>query len=309
MNYWMTTHWPPNGVVDLDDFQPEGVYLPSDRVQAGADIEVGDKVLIYQSKTGRPEIRNIKGELITLRPSVGKEGIIAIVEIVGELMEIPDSRPTKYADGSEVWWRWHADTELISTNGFVPRADVNRVLNYKPNNTLRAFGDYKSGLKKLEDKDKFFELVQIFNSHPRKIDTIRKAKKSGSKGSFGEGGESKEHRVFKEFVASNPSAILGEQGLETIKMEYPFITGDRADIVLKDAFGRMIGAEIEISVEDQITGILQAIKYRYMLALVEERKNYETRAFLIAKSISRKMREICDEYEVECFEVDEGGQT
>ena len=40
-----------------------------------------------------------------------------------------------------------------------------------------------------------------------------------------------------------------------------------------------------------------------MLALMEERRNFETRAFLIAKSISRDLTNLCEEYEVECFVV------
>ena len=62
MNYWMTTHWPPDESEDLETFIPQGIWLPNGREQAGADIEIGDRVLIYQSKTGRPEIKNIKGK-------------------------------------------------------------------------------------------------------------------------------------------------------------------------------------------------------------------------------------------------------
>jgi len=306
MNYWLTTHWPPNEDVNLEDFEPEGVYLPDGRQQAGADLAVGDKVLIYQSQTGRAEIGYVKGKKTIFRPVQGKQGIIAIAEITGNLKEIPGSEPSKYVDGSEIWWRWHADTVLVSTNGFVPLHEVNRVLGYSPNYNLRAFGDYKSGLKKL-DENQFFELLKIFKEHPRKFVAIRKAKRKGSKVPHGEGGESEEHRILKEFVASNPSAILGEQGLKTVGIEYEFPTGDKADIVFEDAMGRIVGVEIETSVNDyQLEGILQAIKYRYMLALMHERKNYETRAFLVAYSVANQIRTICEEYEVEYFMIDPG---
>jgi len=166
---------------------------------------------------------------------------------------------------------------------------------------LRGFGDFKSGLKKL-DENEYNELVSVFKEHPRKIDIIEKAKKKGKWGPHDEIGESEEHRRLKEYVAANPSAVLGERGLETVKIEYCFPSGDRADIVLKDINGNIIGAEIEINVDStQLAGILQAIKYRYMLALMEERKNFETRAFLIAKSISKDMVNLCDKYDVECF--------
>ena len=306
MNFWMTTHWPPNENEDLQNFVPRGIWLPNGREQAGADIEIGDRVLIYQSKTGRPEIKNIKGKKVVLRPIQGKEGIIAVAEVIGDLEELQDSIPAKYTSGSDIWWRWYADTQPISMNGFVPRLKVNQILGYKPDNTLRGFGDFKSGLKKL-DEHKYDELVLAFKEHPREIDIVRNAKKKGNWGPHDERGESEEHRRLKKYVASNPSIILGEKGLETVEVEYCFPSGDRADIVLKDINGNIIGAEIEINVDNtQLAGILQAIKYRYMLALMEERKNFETRAFLIAKSISKDMVNLCEKYDVECYVIDSG---
>jgi len=303
MNYWMTTHWPPNQGVNLDKFSPQGVWLPDKREKAGDDIEIGDRVLVYQSKTGRSEIKNIKGKRVIYRPIQGREGIIAIAEVISDLEALEDSMPSKYTYGKDIWWRWYADTCHISMNGFVPRIKVNEILGYKPGNTLRGFGDYKSGLKKLSETE-YNELVSEFKKHPRKIEIVRKAKKKGGWGPHDEIGESKEHKDLKEYVASNPSGILGELGLETKKIEYPFPSGDKADIVFLDADGKVIGAEIEIHVEGtQIVGVLQAIKYRYMLALMEERKYFETRAFLIAKSISKDIISLCKKYEVECFVV------
>jgi len=303
----MTTHWPPDESEDLDDFIPSGVWLPDGREQAGTDIEIGDRVLIYQSKTGRPEIKNIKGKRAVFRPTQGKEGIIAIVEVVGDLEKLEDSVPSKYTWGKDIWWRWRAITEPVSMNGFVPRREVNKILGYRPDNPLRGFGDWKSGLKKLS-RSEYDELVSVFKQHPRKIDIVRSAKKTvGGWGPHDGAGESHEHRNFKEYVASNPSAILGEQGLETVGVEYLFPSGDKADVVFRDSDGNIIGAEIEIKVEStELVGVLQAIKYRYMLALMEERRNFETRAFLIAKAISQDIVDLCKQYEVECFIVDRG---
>ncbi|MCG2710905.1 MAG: hypothetical protein L6416_01010 [Candidatus Omnitrophica bacterium] len=57
--------------------------------------------------------------------------------------------------------------------------------------------------------------------------------------------------------------MLNEEGLITIGKEYPFPTNDRADIVLKDKYGRIIGVEIEVEVnDDENAGPIQAIKYR-----------------------------------------------
>ncbi len=115
MNYWMTTHWPPNQDEDLSNYVPTGVWLPDGREKAGADIEIGDRVLIYQSKTGRPEIVNRKGQKVTFRPVQGKEGIIAITEVSSGLEAKGDQKPSKYTYGPDIWWRWNADTEPVST--------------------------------------------------------------------------------------------------------------------------------------------------------------------------------------------------
>ncbi len=308
MNYWMTTHWPPDESEDPKSFIPSGIWLPDGRERAGAKIEVGDRVLIYQSKTGRAEIKNIKGKIVVVRSRQGREGIIEIAEVTGDLVALGDSRPSKYTYGNDIWWHWRADTRPISMNGFVPRVQVNQILGYKPGNYLHGFGDFKSGLKRLEENE-YHALVNVFKKHPRSIDTVDKAKKKGVWGSHDEHGESQEHRELKEYVASDPARILGEQGLRTIRTEYDFPSGDRADIVFQDADGNIIGAEIEIDVGDnQLVGVLQAIKYRYMLALMEERKYFETRAFLIAKRISKPVVILCEEYEVECFEVGDSSE-
>jgi hypothetical protein len=290
MNYWMTTHTPPN-TEDLDNYQPSGIWLPDGREKAGDRIGEGDKVLIYQTESGTPEVRRIRGRTQVIPRSQGKGGIIAIARITGDLEELEDSEPTEYADGTDTWWKWHAETEITSMNGFVPRHRVNRILNYDPDYSLHGFGDYHSGLKWL-DEEEYKTLVQEFkkrtqfNWHPHD-----------------QRGESRAHRELKEFVASDPARILGEDGLITYGTEYGFPSNDRADIVFEDKRGRIIGAEIELNVISNPAGILQAIKYRYMLALTENRENSETRAFLIANLISDEMKDICDRYGVEWFEI------
>jgi hypothetical protein len=74
---------------------------------------------------------------------------------------------------------------------------------------------------------------------------------------------------LKNFVASNPVTALNEPGLRTLGVEYEFPTKDRADIVLVDQHNRIIGVEIEPSVDNiDLVGPLQAIKYQYMLECV-----------------------------------------
>jgi hypothetical protein len=109
---------------------------------------------------------------------------------------------------------------------------------------------------------------------------------------------------LKEFIASDPETVLGESGLRHLETEYLFPTGDQADVVLGDYAGRIIGVEIEVSVSDgQLEGILQAIKYRYMLEPIAKRNPGDSRAFLVAYAISTDMRAVCDKYKVESFIV------
>ena len=180
------------------------------------------------------------------------------------------------------------------------------MLGYSANYNLRAFGDHKSGLKKLTE-DEYLRLLAIFKKHPRRITAVRKAKKRAGTAAYGvTGEESEEHRALKHYVASNPSGVLGEHGLTTLEVEYQFPTGDRADILLEDAMGCIVGVEVEVSVDNgQLEGILQAIKYRFMSALMHERRYRETRAFLVAYTIADNMKRICAEYEVEYYEVDD----
>ena len=106
-------------------------------------------------------------------------------------------------------------------------------------------------------------------------------------------------------MAAHPTLVLADSGASTIGTEYSFQTGDRADVVLKDTIGRVIGVEIEVSQPDGARdGILQAIKYRFMLALMFRLRFSECRSLLVAYSIADSVKHLCDEYEVEHLEID-----
>lgn len=302
MNYWLTTQWPPREGSDNEG--PYWIYLPADGRQiAGKDIKPGDHVLIYQSRTGRTKLDNRKNPI---KNQIGREGVIAIEEVQKDLKEDLKSKPDLYTNGTSILWGWYAETSTLSENGFISREKVNQILGYKKNNPLRGFGDLKSGLKKLNEQQ-YTELVDQFKKKSKKnpiVDKLLNSYKKKSRGRRGRG-ESKKHRLLKEYIANNPSKVLGEEGLKTIKLEYSFPTGDRADIVIEDQFGRIIGLEVEVSVGDnQLEGILQAIKYRFMLALMKGLKYIYTRSFLVSYNLSNDIKKICKEYDVEYFEID-----
>jgi hypothetical protein len=94
--------------------------------------------------------------------------------------------------------------------------------------------------------------------------------------------------------------VLEENGLETLSVEYEFPTQDRADIVLADRFGRVVGVEVEVDCgPSHIAGILQAVKYRRMLEVITPRSHHDGRAMLVAYSVCPEVQTICSQYEVE----------
>ena len=74
--------------------------------------------------------------------------------------------------------------------------------------------------------------------------------------------------------------------------------------MLSDKNNRIIGVEIEPDVFDnQPEGPLQAIKYRYMLEWATNRAKGDSRSMLIARSVSRKMKDRCKDYGIEVYEL------
>ena len=203
---------------------------------------------------------------------------------------LADSTPEHYTDGTETWW--YAPLKQLSKSGFVPRSAVLDTLGYKSTYNLRGFGDLHSGLKKITE-DQFKALRDLFNASVeiKSLDSKSPVSGHATEG----GGESQGHLTLKEYVAANPTIVLGEPLVETVTVERAFQTGDRADIVLRDQFGRIIGLEIELDISScDITGPLQAIKYRRMLEMVSGIKHGDGRAILVAHSIPEDIRHLCD---------------
>lgn len=64
-----------------------GYYLPNGREKAYADMSIGDLVLLYQAKTGRPEgVVTTSGEQYFIDLKQGKEGILVIAKVLGNLI-------------------------------------------------------------------------------------------------------------------------------------------------------------------------------------------------------------------------------
>ena len=302
MNYWLTTHCPPCEDEDAYFVAP-GVWIPDKREAAGADLARGDYVFIYHPRSGRTLIEPLAdGTTRHRRCQVGREGIVAVAEALDSVHALVDSIPEHYTDGTETWWRWHAPLKRLSTSGFVPRTAILNVLGYKSTYNFRGFGDHHSGLKKLTEEE-FRALRELFAASVEHKSLDAGVPLPGHP--TASGGESEAHLALKEYVAENPSIVLGEPQVETVAVERPFSTGDRVDIVLRDQFSRIVGLEIELDIASgDITGALQAVKYRRMLEMVSGIRHGDGRAVLVAHTIPKDVLQICRNYEVECFVVD-----
>jgi hypothetical protein len=210
-----------------------------------------------------------------------------------------------YKDDTTIHWKWKAETKTLLRNGYVSRADINRIV-FSKKYPMRAIGKQRSGLKELS-RGKYDALVDEFTkdaNHDSKLHDVLTARKKRPPRNY-VGLESDAHRQLKEYVAENASTALNEPGLRKIGIEFQFATNDRADIVLEDSEGKAIGVEIEIEQgPEQLDGLLQAIKYRFMLAPFTERSYEQTRGFLIAYNLSDEIRELCEQYEIEHFTID-----
>lgn len=300
MNYWVTTHWPPR-VDENDSDTGNGVWVPENRQKAADDMRAGDQVAFYEARTGRTEIRQLQdGTSLKVGCKLGREGMICYGTVDAPVSAIPDSQPTKYADGTAIWWRWYAPVTVLSRTGFVKRPDLLRILGYKkPTWNLHGFGDYHSGLKKI-GKTEFNSLIGAFHaSRPIKLPAFAGG---GARAHGGE--EGPVHLNLKNYVASNPETALKELGLQTLGIEYQFPTNDRADIVMMDGHNQIIGVEIEPKVSDtELPGPLQAIKYRHMLECLTQREPGDSRGMPVAHAIGSKVKKICERYGVECHEI------
>lgn len=301
MNYWLTTHWPPYED-DPADFVDREVWLYDGVEAVGDDLARDDVVLIYQSQTGRTLIGTTSaGDPFTRPRRSGRGGIVAVSTALGSFSRFDDeSARERYSDGTRIWWRWRAPLQMQSRSGFVSRSRVSQALGYSPGYNYRAFGDRHSGLKKLTQQQ-YAELLHEFLESRSGLP----APPAQGADRHPEGGEESDaHRDLKHYVAADPVSALGQDGLRTLAVEYAFPTQDRADIVLEDRYGRVVGLEVEVDCgPSHVAGILQAVKYRRMLEVLMRRAHNDGRAMLVAYSVCPEVRAVCEQYEVEVIAI------
>jgi len=125
--------------------------------------------------------------------------------------------------------------------------------------------------------------------------SVNRAAALAAQRKYGPGGEGPDHRRLKNWIAKHPEA-LHINDVAKVKEEYPFVSGDRADIVFTHTSGA--STVIEIETTTPYPGAHQAIKYRALLCAEKGLPlNAEnTTTMLVAWSIPLEVRAFCDKY-------------
>jgi hypothetical protein len=280
------------------------VYVPDGHQANAKALQEGDLVFIYESGRGETEVLyDAFGNRVLRKCLVGEQAIVTVAEVADSLLKHPNWPVTKYVGGRTRWWCWHAPTRQESTNGRVSRERVNEIMGWKPGNRLRGLGKGSGVIEVSADKAE--ALLDAFSGSGGGLSRLKKVE--GRPFEYHvkpTGGESPAHLALKNYISKYPARVLKEQGLQLVKVEFRFPTGDRADVVLMDSRGRVVGLEVELDVGDQdLPGVLQALKYRVMLELLIGCTPGEGRAVLVAHSVTQKIRKLCMEYNIEVYTV------
>jgi hypothetical protein len=300
MNYWLTTHWPrPQNTPASEPYAD--VYVKDGQWKVIEQLTPGDLVFMYQSESGPLPLRLNPDKGRKVR---GKGSIVALVRVIEPAKQPPESAPEMYDNGEEMWWRFRAATEPVNSGGFISRKKLLPVLGYSTNWNLHGFGDNHSGVKRLT-ADEFHTLRKMYEEDADREDQERVKIYTGGGQFGGPGGEGEIHRKLKERIATNPAAILLEEGLSLYKVEFPFkCTGDRIDVVLRDKDKRFVAVEVEVECDQHhLAGPLQCMKYRAMLAYLFKRPIKEVRCILAAHMIAPEVDAYCAAYEIETITI------
>ncbi len=157
--YWITVHYPQR---EYEEFLPH-VYLQDGLEEVARDLRPQDLAFLYETASAPVTLKQT-AEGLRRRPIAarGRQGIVALVRLTSALYDRKNT-PTLHASGKQVWWRWRADAEIVSREGFVPRADVNEILGHKKNWNWRGFGDRRSGLRQIGE-EQFREIRRRFEA-------------------------------------------------------------------------------------------------------------------------------------------------
>ena len=149
MKNWFTIHDAhPN-----PDWVKWDIYLQDKYEFLAQDIEIGDRVFIYEAKTSKQ---------VRFKDSIGKMGLVHVGHVTGSGGYNPrEEAEVVYTDGDCKSWGYSIPTDAGSSEGFVSRNQVVRVLDYKDNYYFKGFAGGK-GVKEI-GADQADELQALFD--------------------------------------------------------------------------------------------------------------------------------------------------
>jgi hypothetical protein len=130
----------------------------------------------------------------------------------------------------------------------------------------------------------------------------RRARRGSGEGGDYEASEGDEHKLLKEKVINQ----LKKTGWRFIAYEQPFdeVLGDRADVVFRHPDGNWLVVEVKPVVgSNERTGLLQALKYKYMLAVALDLNPECVKTMLCSRSIVADVKKLAGYYGVEVMEI------
>lgn len=217
MAFWITTHWPQREDRRADE-PHYGVWVQDDKLHLIDRVSPEDLVFIYESQSGRTQIRKfVDGTTRRIGCHLGRGGIVALVKVTERASQPEESEWEKYADGTSLWWRYCAPTESVNSAGFLSRQETNRILGYSDKNVFRGFGEEHSGLKEISH-ELFDRVYSAFMVSALRDEQARVANAPTPR--FGGGGEGPEHLALKMRIAADPAGVLGEPGLALWDKEF-----------------------------------------------------------------------------------------
>jgi hypothetical protein len=114
---------------------------------------------------------------------------------------------------------------------------------------------------------------------------------------------SSEHAKLKRYIIENAESLFGT-GTQLVQEEYYFSSGDRANLLFRLPDRTWFAIEVELNIqENDITGLLQAIKYKYMCAVQEGVDFSQVSCALIAHNIHISIKDMSSRYGVKIYEI------
>lgn len=116
--------------------------------------------------------------------------------------------------------------------------------------------------------------------------------------------ESDAHKGLKRYLIENAETLFG-RGSSLLEEEYAYASGDSANLIFSLPNNQYLAVEVEVDVrQDDIPGLLQAVKYKYMFAVQERLLMDQVKGMLVARTIHPSVKSLCEQYGIEWREID-----